>query len=103
EDGIRDDLVTGVQTCALPISHGARSDRGRMPTGRCDSRRGLVNAERVEELIAALDRGEARVAEPDGDEWRVNVEAQEAILEYFQIGRASCREGVGGGGVGTER
>src|SRR5258708_18506239 len=22
EDGIRDDLVTGVQTCALPISHG---------------------------------------------------------------------------------
>src|SRR5947208_13240885 len=23
EDGIRDDLVTGVQTCALPISHGA--------------------------------------------------------------------------------
>ena len=21
EDGIRDDLVTGVQTCALPISH----------------------------------------------------------------------------------
>src|SRR5258708_4453427 len=24
EDGIRDDLVTGVQTCALPISHRAR-------------------------------------------------------------------------------
>src|SRR5687767_15584063 len=24
EDGIRDKLVTGVQTCALPISHGAR-------------------------------------------------------------------------------
>src|SRR5258708_30954073 len=24
EDGIRDDLVTGVQTCALPISHGAQ-------------------------------------------------------------------------------
>src|SRR2546425_36049 len=23
EDGIRDKLVTGVQTCALPISHGA--------------------------------------------------------------------------------
>src|SRR5258708_28027074 len=23
EDGIRDDLVTGVQTCALPILHGA--------------------------------------------------------------------------------
>src|SRR3990170_5424642 len=24
EDGIRDDLVTGVQTCALPISSGSR-------------------------------------------------------------------------------
>src|SRR5258708_35248210 len=24
EDGIRDDLVTGVQTCALPISHSKR-------------------------------------------------------------------------------
>src|SRR5260363_455679 len=26
EDGIRDDLVTGVQTCALPISAAERSD-----------------------------------------------------------------------------
>jgi 2,3,4,5-tetrahydropyridine-2-carboxylate N-succinyltransferase len=44
-----------------------------------------VNAERVEELIAALDRGELRVAEPDGDGWRVNPEAQEAILAYFRL------------------
>jgi 2,3,4,5-tetrahydropyridine-2-carboxylate N-succinyltransferase len=44
-----------------------------------------VNAARVEELIAALDRGELRVAEPDGGEWRVNPEAQEAILEYFRL------------------
>jgi 2,3,4,5-tetrahydropyridine-2-carboxylate N-succinyltransferase len=43
-----------------------------------------VNADRVEEVIAALDRGELRVAEPDGDDWRVNPEAQEAILEYFR-------------------
>src|SRR5947208_8997335 len=27
EDGIRDDLVTGVQTCALPICPGSRSPR----------------------------------------------------------------------------
>src|SRR5207244_4631512 len=27
EDGIRDDLVTGVQTCALPISREGRFDR----------------------------------------------------------------------------
>jgi 2,3,4,5-tetrahydropyridine-2-carboxylate N-succinyltransferase len=44
-----------------------------------------VTAERVEELIAGLDRGEVRVAAPDGDEWRVNAEAQEAILEYFRL------------------
>ena len=29
-----------------------------------------MNAKRVEEVIAALDRGELRVAEPDGDDWR---------------------------------
>ena len=44
-----------------------------------------MNSERVEQLIAALDRGELRVAEPDGDDWRVNGEAQEAILAYFRM------------------
>src|SRR5207247_7373129 len=29
EDGIRDPLVTGVQTCALPISRAPRASRGR--------------------------------------------------------------------------
>jgi 2,3,4,5-tetrahydropyridine-2-carboxylate N-succinyltransferase len=36
------------------------------------------------DVIAALDRGEVRVAEPDGDGWRVNADVQEAILEYFR-------------------
>jgi 2,3,4,5-tetrahydropyridine-2,6-dicarboxylate N-succinyltransferase len=53
-----------------------------------------VTPERVEELIAALDRGEARVAEPDGDGWRVNDEAQRAILEYFRL-RATEPQDVG--------
>jgi 2,3,4,5-tetrahydropyridine-2-carboxylate N-succinyltransferase len=35
-------------------------------------------------VIAALDRGEVRVAEPDGDGWRVNAEVQAAILDYFR-------------------
>jgi 2,3,4,5-tetrahydropyridine-2-carboxylate N-succinyltransferase len=39
----------------------------------------------VEEMIAALDRGEVRVAEPVDGEWRVNPEAQEAILAYFRL------------------
>jgi len=53
-----------------------------------------VNAERVEEVIAGLDRGEIRVAEPDGGDWRVNPEAQEAILEYFRL-RSLTPEEVG--------
>jgi 2,3,4,5-tetrahydropyridine-2-carboxylate N-succinyltransferase len=39
----------------------------------------------TEETIAALDRGEVRVAEPDGDDWRVNADVQEAILDYFRL------------------
>ena len=36
-------------------------------------------------MIAALDRGEVRVAEPHGDEWQVNADVQAAILDYFRL------------------
>ena len=39
----------------------------------------------ADDVIAALDRGEVRVAEPDGDDWRVNAEAKTAILDYFRL------------------
>jgi 2,3,4,5-tetrahydropyridine-2,6-dicarboxylate N-succinyltransferase len=39
---------------------------------------------RTAETIAALDRGEVRVAEPDGDDWVVNAAVQGAILDYFR-------------------
>ena len=39
----------------------------------------------VEATIAALDRGEVRVAEKVDGEWRVNEEAKAAILEYFRV------------------
>ena len=39
----------------------------------------------TEAVIAALDRGEVRVAEPDGDDWRVNGDVQAAILDYFRL------------------
>jgi 2,3,4,5-tetrahydropyridine-2-carboxylate N-succinyltransferase len=48
--------------------------------------------ERVEELIAALDRGEARVAERVDGDWRVNEEAQRAILAYFRLRQMEPRE-----------
>jgi len=39
----------------------------------------------VDETIAALDRGEMRVAEKVDGEWRVNGEAKQAILDYFRL------------------
>jgi 2,3,4,5-tetrahydropyridine-2-carboxylate N-succinyltransferase len=39
----------------------------------------------VEETIAALDRGEIRVAEKRDGAWVVNEEAKAAILEYFRL------------------
>jgi 2,3,4,5-tetrahydropyridine-2,6-dicarboxylate N-succinyltransferase len=51
-----------------------------------------MTPERVEELIAGLDRGEVRIAEPVDGEWRVNAEAQEAILEYFRLRQMEPQE-----------
>jgi 2,3,4,5-tetrahydropyridine-2-carboxylate N-succinyltransferase len=48
--------------------------------------------ERVEELIAALDRGETRVAERVDGDWRVNEEVQRAILAYFRLRQMEPRE-----------
>ena len=39
----------------------------------------------AEEIVAQLDRGERRVAQPVDGEWVVDVEAKEAILEYFRL------------------
>ena len=46
-----------------------------------------MNARRVEELVAALDRGELRAADRIDGEWVVNEEAKEAILEFFRLRR----------------
>ena len=51
-----------------------------------------LSHERVEQVIAALDRGETRVAERVDGEWRVNEEAQRAILEYFRMRELEPRE-----------
>jgi 2,3,4,5-tetrahydropyridine-2-carboxylate N-succinyltransferase len=39
----------------------------------------------IKRIVAALDRGEIRVAEKDGGEWVVNVWVKEAIMLYFRI------------------
>ena len=63
------------------------------PTNRSRGRPvSALSRERVEQVIAALDRGETRVAERVDGEWRVNEEAQRAILEYFRIRELEPRE-----------
>src|SRR2546425_10200451 len=73
EDGIRDKLVTGVQTCALPIS--ARSRRGPRRPDDSPARR-----------AAATAGGEAARTQGAG--------AASCPTTTPQIGRASCRERV---------
>jgi 2,3,4,5-tetrahydropyridine-2,6-dicarboxylate N-succinyltransferase len=46
----------------------------------------------TDETIAALDRGEVRVAEPDDGDWHVNAEVQAAILDYFRSRQMEPRE-----------
>jgi 2,3,4,5-tetrahydropyridine-2-carboxylate N-succinyltransferase len=46
----------------------------------------------TEETIAALDRGEVRVARPAGDDWEVDAEVQAAILDYFRLRRMEPQE-----------
>jgi 2,3,4,5-tetrahydropyridine-2-carboxylate N-succinyltransferase len=47
---------------------------------------------KTDDVIAALDRGEVRVAEPDGDDWRVNGDVQASILDYFRARQMEPRE-----------
>ena len=44
-----------------------------------------IDANPIEEAVAALDRGDVRVAEPGADGWIVNEWAKKAILLYFRL------------------
>jgi 2,3,4,5-tetrahydropyridine-2-carboxylate N-succinyltransferase len=46
----------------------------------------------VEDTIAALDRGEVRVAEKRDGEWVVNEEVKVAILDYFRLRKMEPQE-----------
>src|SRR5690606_40815386 len=89
EDGIRDFHVTGVQTCALPISEGRTGAARRLQAGARTpphhGRRGGARRRRDGILRRSRDERSFRA-------WRA------------QIGRASCRERgeVSGGGGGVE-
>src|SRR5207244_5919509 len=101
EDGIRDDLVTGVQTCALPIYLPIAStwagDTLSFTSGSRPSCRRCVRF-----------RYSRPAAWPAAD--GLNLTASQTLsggswgwAPKSQIGRASCREGVRGAGGGGER
>src|SRR5258706_8436574 len=82
EDGIRDWSVTGVQTCALPISRGTRRAR---PSYRRARRRGCPACASIQlQQRASVAREVALLLRP-GDLERIH---------RVEIGRASCRERV---------
>src|SRR5258708_30141991 len=82
EDGIRDDLVTGVQTCALPISLRREQD-GQLPA-------------RTVYGITAEGHRELRVLRAEAlQEVRLQPDPVDLALAMSrEIGRASCRERV---------
>jgi 2,3,4,5-tetrahydropyridine-2,6-dicarboxylate N-succinyltransferase len=51
-----------------------------------------VTPDEAVEIVAALDRGERRVAEQVDGEWIVDVEAKLAILEYFRLRKVEPME-----------
>src|SRR5207244_12199720 len=77
EDGIRDDLVTGVQTCALPICKGA--DAAAMGVAEYDDVLDLECAD------AKLERRRNAVIAAAGLEWRHEVRD---IPDHEQLARA---------------
>src|SRR2546421_3646326 len=80
EDGIRDLIVTGVQTCALPISH---RERVRLLE---DHRHPAPQRGRLEQAdVDAVERYPAR---------RRRAPGQLGEPVHREIGRASCRERV---------
>src|SRR5207247_2745905 len=91
EDGIRDPLVTGVQTCALPIFE---SD------GK-DDIRAMAHAAKAAglEYIAITDHSQSLAMANGLDERRALAHAlrvRAVDAEGPEIGRASCRERVEG-------
>src|SRR5205823_10516016 len=87
EDGIRDKLVTGVQTCALPIS------AAQTPSADVRCRRSTLIARLTPRSIPASPASSLRGATPRPSTTR-SASSGPASVCTSQIGRASCRERV---------
>src|SRR5207244_8621068 len=97
EDGIRDDLVTGVQTCALPILESFCAVM-RLPIAEIDSGWDISDGEDVYFCPRTM-----LADDPDSpDDRRAFVRVDQ--IRRWEIGRASCRErGERGGVAGCRR
>src|SRR5205823_10696926 len=92
-----DKLVTGVQTCALPICYtrGAHAEpssdhEGKLSLKQAATRKGVP----PHDLSRAIDAGELEAVE-EGGEYFVAIEDLEDWVPHpktAEIGRASCRE-----------
>src|SRR5207253_5641252 len=94
-DGIRDGHVTGVQTCALPISSGIPLPTKLNRLFRLYSmQRNTPNADRMpkRDLAMAMTRPNLELVETARD--RITIVAGFPHLSPAKIGRASCRERV---------
>src|SRR5437867_5203970 len=77
EDGIRDRTVTGVQTCALPISDESRYEKETMTPNV---------------VIAPAQRYVVEARYPKAGDYYITNSV--VALDHIKIGRASCRERV---------
>src|SRR5207244_7062328 len=90
EDGIRDDLVTGVQTCALPIYECDTSDSHAATVGCWLNTVAIFRQPSIRRnLICPLaTRLKSRTSAAS------SLGSEPCVFTRRQIGRASCREGM---------
>src|SRR5699024_11796692 len=96
EDGIRDRNVTGVQTCALPISLNSSSEED------------VLICERIDNWVQLSGHEDSFALAGPGTIWkkRSSDSTEVQVYESLKIGRASCRERVertGGLGYAKEK
>ena len=87
-DGVRARGRAARRRCSREVARRERSratDRGLLGGRRRTTRRAPIDEAAVRGAIALLDAGELRVAEPDGDGWRVNAWVKQAVLLYFRV------------------
>src|SRR5690606_39954471 len=95
--GIRDFHVTGVQTCALPISALVQEPTERRLGGRDGGLTAAEHAPAPGECFAVGGLGLRVAARRLADDAEVVVERQElGVVLGHEIGRAACREGEEG-------